>query len=113
MMTPQDIRLGTAAFAWKINTDGGNVNNSSVKIALVTHVRPIITASKVAIPETSGIITRPLTNYTTSITHKSAKIEGAGSKEPKLPDLSRLIEISIRRSPFVIRVNTPKFSNGL
>ena len=113
IVTAQEVRTGFATYVWKINTDG-NINiNSTVNIKLTSHNRPLILPSAAGIPDVSGIITRPLTTYTINISHKSAKITGAGDTEVQLPDLSRLINVPIKRSPFVKRLNTPKFSNGM
>jgi hypothetical protein len=63
----------------------------------------------------NGLYTRPLTTLSFGIYFTDKKNEplDGGKWEVSVPDVTRLVNVPLKRSAFVKRINTPKFASGL
>jgi hypothetical protein len=121
-----DFQKGVFRRNWIINVDGKKENvEVTVNASFECRFQPL---NKIHLPlnkEVDGVLTRPLTKLNLAVHLVETKIksdrnkETVFKKEPSLkyeivvPDTSVVIQVPIKRSNFVKKVNVPKFSNGL
>ncbi|MDB5009361.1 MAG: hypothetical protein JWQ06_150 [Mucilaginibacter sp.] len=114
-----EIEAGKTQREWYINING-NVGNNVLRVdasfdIMIENNPNEKFKVKHETTAISGILTRPLHTVKMVVTLKNPPVESISkiAYELKLPDSSCLINVLIKRSPFVKRVNTPKFSSGL
>ncbi|MFC0513370.1 hypothetical protein ACFFGT_04135 [Mucilaginibacter angelicae] len=116
-LSARDIRKGKAVCSWFINADGQINKTTEADASFIIEFSPERNerVSANSISPSAGIFTRPLKTIIMTVRPKSRSTnrQGIVKTEIQIPDVTRLINIPVKRSPFVKRVNTPKFSNGM
>jgi hypothetical protein len=116
VLYPGDLQKGMTTKEWKVNLPGPAENPFPLVDASLhfTIRHPLIPAAAPAIKYFSGLYTRPLTSLGIDVSFVDPEKSGDNLHfELIVPDPTRLIMVPVRRSPFIKRQQTPKFTNGI
>jgi hypothetical protein len=116
VLYPGDLQKGMTTKEWKVNLPGPSENPFPLVDASLrfTIQRPLTEAAAPPAENFSGLFTRPLTSIGIAVSFVDPDKSGDNLHfELILPDPTRLIKVPVRRSPFIKRQQTPKFTNGM
>jgi hypothetical protein len=109
----EELQNGQFSRDWFINIDGSFQSDLSVDASFNVSLPAKRTKSLDGYFEIEGVLTRPLQKIKLSVTNVSLNSSIPIEYNILMPDPSMLIQVPIKRSLFVKKINLPKFSNGL
>lgn len=133
-VTPESLVKGYETYKWQINVDGAVTEPEDADASFTVKFKNVHTKASLSTDDVAailsknaddtkqkdkksivGILARPLVTVGLEIIPASKKAANTTAvyTSMQIPDTSRLINIPVKRTPFVKSVNTPRFSNGM